>query len=83
MIGWFARHFGTVAMKDVATYCHREASTLSRQIGQIDADVRGNDGLTTQHLPLARQSSTLLMRERWSFLTAVVRGRRVRRSVRE
>jgi len=34
-------------------------------------------------LPSARQSSTLLVRERWKLLSAVVRGRRVRRSIQE
>ena len=48
MIGWLTRHFGTAAIKDVATSWHRDASTLSRQIGKIDASVRGPDGLTPQ-----------------------------------
>ncbi len=39
MIGWLARHFGTAAIKDVATSWNRDASTLSRQIGKIDASV--------------------------------------------
>jgi len=48
MLGWFARHFGTAAMNEVATSCHRKTSTVSRQIGKIDAEVRGNDGLPSQ-----------------------------------
>lgn len=48
MIGWLARHFGTAAIKDVATYCNRDTSTLSRHIGKIDTGVRGNDGLPPQ-----------------------------------
>ncbi len=48
MLGWFARHFGTAAMNEVATSCHRKTSTLSRQIGKVDSGVRGNDGLPPQ-----------------------------------
>lgn len=43
-IGWLARHFGTATIQEVAAYFHRDASTFSRHIGQIDAAVRGREG---------------------------------------
>lgn len=48
LIGWLARHFGTASTQEVATYFHRDASTLSRHLGKIDAGMRGSDGLTPQ-----------------------------------
>lgn len=43
-IGWLARHFGTATIQEVASYFHRDASTLSRHIGKIDARVRSRKG---------------------------------------
>ena len=48
LIGWLARHFGAASTQEVATYFHRDASTLSRHLGKIDAGMRGRDGLTPQ-----------------------------------
>jgi len=50
MIGWLARHFGTAAIQEMATYWNREASTLSRQIGKIDASGQGKNGFSPQLL---------------------------------
>ena len=44
LIGWLARHFGAASTQEVATYFHRDASTLSRHLGKIDAGMRGRDG---------------------------------------
>lgn len=48
LIGWLARHFGTATIQEVATYFDRDASTLSRHLGKIDAGVRGRDGSLPQ-----------------------------------
>ena len=47
-IGWLARHFGTATIQEVAAYFHRDASTFSRHIGQLDAAVRGGEGAMPQ-----------------------------------
>ena len=55
-IGWLARHFGAATIQEVAAYFHRDASTLSRHIGKIDAAERKGKGAIPQ---LSKYISTL------------------------